>query len=253
MSKFTEEQVLTAFRIYSELAFSGMTDEKSCRLYMTDHEVRYLVQLYAEEVDCVLFTQGGESLVMIPKAVTSPFHVTNESIKREHFGQKGVNLDIYMMYVTIIILFGLFYDSYQTQEPTRSFLPVSEWLDEINARMSALMAMEEGYLKKADGIFEYNWSALCEKWDALNEVRDGVKADGRSTSKRSLLNTTIQFLIAQDLVEFEGEEEVALTLRAQGIISHYFMDQSYNRSILSFLYGQDTIAETIIQSELKEV
>ncbi len=253
MSRYSEEKIVQAFKIYTVLASKGQVEGKEGRIYMTDDDVRNLVQLFIGQVDCTLFVSGSDTLILLPLALTSPFHVTNETIKKDYFSAKAVNLDIYMMYVAIIILFGEFYDSYQNRDATRAFIPVNDWLTEINERMAYIGAMEPERLEAADREFEYNWTEIHEKWEALNDVRDGVKADGRTVSRLAFLNTVIRFLEDRGLITRTGIDEIALTHRAHIIIVQYFMDQAYNRNILEFLY-QDKLSDVSFDPVLaKEV
>lgn len=252
MARYSEEQMIQAFQIYSTLAAKGQTGSKECRLYMTDADVRSILDIFVEQVDCTLFAMADESLILLPLAMNSPFHVTNESIKREYFTTKSVNMDIYMMYIAIIVLFGEFYDSYQTQTATRLFLTIQDWLTEINERISYLSTLGSEQLEKADKANAYNWMGVCEKWEALNDIREGVRADARSISRLSFLNTVSKFLEDQKLIQKAGFEEIELTEKAQQIVGHYFMNQAYNRGLLSVLYP-DGMEQSTGEATLEEV
>src|SRR5699024_5671813 len=109
---------------------------------------------------------AGEYIYMVPIATTSPFHISNEEMKKRHLPSKAVNLDIYLMYLTIIILFGEFYDSYQSLEPTRDFLPIYKWLESVNTYIETLNEIDKEELKSLEKEYEYNWIGILEKWNA---------------------------------------------------------------------------------------
>jgi hypothetical protein len=177
---------------------------------------------------------------MIPVSKNSIFHVSNDSIKKSYLPAKAVNLDLYMMYVSIIVLFGEFYDSYQTIEPTRDFLSLGEWLSKLNDRMTSLREQGDDKLKELDKEFDYNWSAVVEKWMDMDEIKETVKVqDARTISRKSFLNTVKQFLEAQELVKDIGNEELELTEKSKTIIQRYYMEYDYNRGILDFMYQLD--------------
>jgi len=233
---YDERQVKEAFRLYAVLAAKGYGDKEALRLYLADDVVRGLVEEFAQEVDCTVIP-AGEQLYLIPLAISSPFHISNQRLKEEYLPTHAVNADIYLMYVAIIVLFGEFYDSYQTTEPTRDFLPVDDWLNRLNERLLVLKEMDPEELEKVEREQEYNWRQVAEKWDALDDLKEKVKAqDARTRSRLGFLHTVQKFLEAQDLVRDIGEHELALTEKARTIIQRYYMEVEHNQSILEFIY-----------------
>ena len=128
---YEERQVKEAFRLYAALAAQGYGDKEALRLYLADDVVRGLVEEFAQEVECTVIP-AGDQLYLVPVAISSPFHISNQTLKEKYLPAHAANADIYLMYVAIIVLFGEFYDSYQTIEPTRDFLPVDLWLNRLN-------------------------------------------------------------------------------------------------------------------------
>jgi hypothetical protein len=233
---YEERQVRDAFRLYTALAVKGYGDKEALRLYLADDVVRGLVEEFAQEVECTVIP-AGDRLYLIPVAVSSPFHISNQSLKEQYLPTHSVNADIYLMYVAIIILFGEFYDSYQTQEPTRDFISLDNWLIRLNERLLVLKEMDPEELEKLEEKHEYNWRQIVEKWSALDDLKEKAKTqDGRTRSRLGFLNTVKRFLEAQDLVRDIGENEIVLTEKAKTIIQRYYMDAEYNRGILEFIY-----------------
>lgn len=236
---YNNEQVLQSFKLYTILSIKGYAEKENMRLYMADDSIRGLVDQFAREVDCTVF-DAGDYIYMIPISQNSIFHVSNDTLKHDFLPGKFVNLDIYMMYTAIIVLFSEFYDSYQTMEPTRDFLPVNDWLLSLNERIASLKEHDMEKLKEMDKEYEYNWSAVVTKWEDMDEIKENVKAqDGRTNSRKSFLNVVKQFLIAQELVTDIGNEELELTEKAKTIIQRYYMEYDYNHGILDFMYQLD--------------
>jgi len=233
---YEEQQVMEAFRLYTRLALKGYGDKEALRLYLADDVVRGLVEEFAQEVECTVIS-AGDQLYLIPLALSSPFHVSNQSLKDQYLPAYAVNADIYLMYVAIIILFGEFYDSYQTMEATREFLTLDHWLTRLNERLLALKEINPQELEKMESELEYNWQQVIDKWDALDDLKEKVKAqDARTRSRLGFLNTVKKFLEAQDLIRDIGEDEVTLTEKAQTIIQRYYMEVQHNQNILEFIY-----------------
>lgn len=236
---YSQEEVMKAFQIYAKISQKGYSEGDELRLYLAEDKVRGLVDQFAKEVDCTIFSVG-ERLYFVPLALNSSFHISNDTLKKTYFTQKAVNADIYFMYVTIIILFGEFYDSYQTTEATRDFISMSDWLEQINERLEAIQAINEEELKELEKEYEYNWSAIIEKWSDMDDLKETAKAQtGRTISRLSFLNTVKRFLEAQELVQDIGNDEIQLTEKAKVIIQRYYMELEYNRGILEFIYSID--------------
>ncbi|HLR35951.1 MAG TPA: DUF6063 family protein [Tissierellales bacterium] len=234
--EYRSTEVIKAFNIYSKLALKGYENRDELRLYTTDDKIRELVDNFAHEVDCTIIL-AGEYVYMVPISTDSPFHISNEEIKRRYLPARAKNIDIYLMYVAIIILFGEFYDSYQSLEPTRNFIPIDKWLKSVNNYMATLDEMDREELKEYEKEQEYNWGGLLEKWNALDDIRENVKTqDARTNSRIGFLNVVKKFLENQNLVVDIGNEEIELTEKAKTIIQRYYMDYEYNRGILDFMY-----------------
>ncbi len=228
---------MKAFKIYSKLAAEGLGEKEDLQQYLVDDRLRGLVDQFAEEVQCVIFV-AGDFIYMIPKAMASDFHVSNETIKREHLPTRASNADIYLMYIATIVLFGEFYDSYQTTNPTRDFVSIEHWLDSVNERIFSLKEHDMDKLEIMEKEYEYNWITILGGWELLDDIKEGViKQDARTASRLTFLNMTKNFLEEQGLINDIGNDEIELTEKAKIIIQRYYMDDEFNRGILNFMYG----------------
>ncbi|HZJ76327.1 MAG: non-ribosomal peptide synthetase module [Clostridiales bacterium] len=234
---YNNDQVMKAFKIYSKLAAEGLGEKEDLQQYLVDDRLRGLVDQFAEEVQCVIFV-AGDFIYMIPKAMASDFHVSNETIKREHLPTRASNADIYLMYIATIVLFGEFYDSYQTTNPTRDFVSIEHWLDSVNERIFSLKEHDMDKLEIMEKEYEYNWITILGGWELLDDIKEGViKQDARTASRLTFLNMTKNFLEEQGLINDIGNDEIELTEKAKIIIQRYYMDDEFNRGILNFMYG----------------
>ncbi|MTI67185.1 MAG: non-ribosomal peptide synthetase module [Firmicutes bacterium] len=236
---YSHDQVMKAFKIYSKLALNGYEEKEELREYLADDNVRGLVDEFSKEVDSTIFVVG-DLIYMIPVNINSPFHITNESIKKDYLPSKALNMDIYLMYVTIIILFGEFYDGYHSTDPTRDFISTKEWLKSINERIESLKEFDKEELKNLEKDFEYNWISILEKWDAMDDLKENAKSQsGNTISRLSFLDKVKKFLKSQELILDIGNEEIEITEKAKVIIKRYYMEYEYNRGILDFMYNLD--------------
>ncbi|WP_010648771.1 DUF6063 family protein [Oceanobacillus massiliensis] len=236
---YSEEKVMKAFQIYANLARTAVTDQEAVQLYRADDDIRSLLDLYAKEVDAVI-VNTTEHLYLIPETKLSSFHVSNDWIKRHYLRSGATNGDIYLLYFATIILFGTFYNSYQSGRPTRDFLRVEEWMHQIQELMEQLQALDEEVLKQKESEFSYNWRQIVDKWVDMNDIKESVKRQtGNTISRYSFLDTVKRFLVDQDLVMDQGNEEIALTEKAKTIIQRYFMEVEYNKGIFTFIYEME--------------
>lgn len=237
--RYSEEKVIQAFQIYTTLARTSVTDREGVQLYRADDDIRSLLDLYAKEVDAVIVSTS-EHLYLIPETKLSSFHVSNDWIKRNYLRSSATNADIYLLYFATIILFGAFYNSYQSGRPTRDFLRIDEWIHQIQERIEQLQALNEEVLKQKESEFSYNWRQIIEKWTDMNDIKESAKRQtGNTISRYSFLDTVKRFLLDQDLVNDLGNEEITLTEKAKTIVQRFFMEVEYNKGILTFIYDME--------------
>lgn len=233
---YSESKVMQAFELYTLLARDGQADASSMSLYIADDSIRGLVDSFAHHVDCVIIL-AGDKIYMIPKTKLSPFHVNNDYIKRTYLKSGATNADIYLLYFTTIVLFGAFYDSYQTLEPTRDFIGIDDWARMVNERISVLMEHDEENLREREKEFSYNWGQIIDKWEDMNDIKETAKKQsGNTISRLSFMDTAKRFLMDQELIEEIGNNEVILTEKAKTIVQRFFMEVEYNKGILEFIY-----------------
>jgi hypothetical protein len=234
---YSEQTVIKAFQIYTNLARDGFADKEAVQQYRADDEIRSLLDVFSHEVDCVI-VGTSEQLFLIPETRLSSFHVSNDWIKRHYLRSGATNGDIYLLYFSTIILFGSFYDTYQSQEPTRQFLRIEEWVRFIQERIDQLKTHDEEEIKQLEKEFSYNWSLIIEKWEDMDDIKETAKKQsGNTISRFSFMDTVKRFLVDQELILEIGNDEITLTEKAKTIIQRYFMEVEYNKGIFEFIYG----------------
>jgi len=233
---YNESVVIDAFRIYSQLSTYGECDLKEFKEYILDDKVRGLVDLFVSEVNSTIIVTG-EQLYLLPIAMASPFHISNERLKKDFLPSKALNSDIYMMYFAIIVFYGMFYDSYSTAEPVMDFVSLEGWLETMNQHIESLSAHDEEILNFAEKDMNYNWKMIIDKWSVFDDINvKAKKQDARTQSHLSFLNIVKSFLFEQGLAEDIGNSELILTEKSKDIVSKYYLDSEYNRGVLEFIY-----------------
>jgi hypothetical protein len=233
---YQEDKVIKAFQLYTALARDGVAQLEAVQLYKADDDVRNLLEVFAKEVDCVII-KTSEQLILVPKTKLSPFHVSNDWIKRHYLKAGSTNGDIYLLYFSTMILFGCFYDSYQSHEPPRQFLRLEEWVHSIQERISYLQSHEEAELRESEKEFSYNWRLIIEKWEDMDDIKETAKKQsGNTISRLSFIDTAKRFLLDQDVIKEIGNDEIALTEKAKTIVQRFFMEVEWNKGIFEFLY-----------------
>lgn len=241
--RYNQEDVLKAFSVFTELAQKGVVGSDFAKSYKVEEDVRALTDHFVSmnDADCIVV---GQELYLIPKTKLSPFHISNEQLKKMHLPSKATNVDLYLLYFCTIVLIGCFYNSYTTKEPTLDFITMDRWLDEVNKRMDSVKEHDEETLKEMEKEFSYRWTALIEKWDALDDLKEtATRQTGNTLSRMSFLNTVRKFLQNYDLIEQIGDGEFAITEKTKVIVGRYFMEQEFNRGIMEFLYSFEEVEE----------
>ncbi|ERI08894.1 DUF6063 family protein [Aneurinibacillus aneurinilyticus] len=240
---YPEKKVIQAFQLYTELAREGVADMEAVQQYKTDDDIGALLDIFSHEVDCVIISTS-EQIFMVPETKLSTFHVSNDWIKRNYLRSSATNGDIYLLYFSTIVLFGRFYDTYQSQEPTRQFIRLDEWVHFIQERINQLKSYDEDELKGFEKEFSYNWSLIIEKWEDMDDIKETAKRQsGNTISRLSFIHTVKRFLVDQDLVQEIGNDEITLTEKAKTIIQRFFMEVEYNKGIFEFIYGFERVEE----------
>lgn len=230
------DAVRRAFEIFQALTRTGKANQSDYQLYLADDQIRGLLNEFVAFVDCDVVTVG-QQLLLIPTVGNSPHHVSNEYLRTTYLKAGGTNKELYLMYFTSLVLFGEFYNSYLSHEPTRNFMPLTEWVTAVQQRIDTLKEHSEEALQKFAVEFEYNWPSIIDKWDSMDDLKEGAqRQSGKTISRLSFIDMTRNFLVEEGLIEDIGNYEVTLTEKAKTIIQRYFMDLDYNRGILEFLY-----------------
>lgn len=246
MMNYPEQKIIQAFQLYTKLARDGVVGQQAVQLYKADDDVRGLLDMFSREVDCVIVITS-EQMFLVPRTKLSPFHVSNDWIKRNYLRSGATNGDIYLLYFATIILFGSFYDTYQSEKPTRTFLRLDEWVHLVQERIDQLKEHDLDELKQFEKEFSYNWSLIIEKWDAMDDIKETAKKQsGNTISRLSFIDTVRRFLIDQGLIVDIGNDEVTLTEKAKTIIQRFFMEVEYNKGIFEFIYGFERKEEDAI-------
>src|SRR5690625_4842468 len=215
---YPETKIMQAFTLYTTLAREGISDKNDVQLYLADDDIRSLIEKFAHEVDCVII-RTTEHLYMIPETRLSPFHVSNEWMKRTYLRSDAVNADIYLLYFATIVLFGAFFDRYNSQEQTLQFISLADWVTAMNERIRYLQSHDESELKELEKEFSYNWRAIIDKWEDMDDIKETVKwQSGNTISRLSFIDTVKRFLITEGLIVEIGNNEVTITEKAKIII-----------------------------------
>lgn len=237
--KYDETKVMQAFSIYTTLARDGVAEKDVVQLYTNDDNIRSLIEKFAKEVECVI-VRTSELLYMIPKTRLSPFHVSNDWIKRHYLRSDAVNADIYLLYFVTIVLLGSFYDRFHSQEQTLQFITLADWVNNVNERIYSLQSHDEDYLIELEKEFSYNWRAIINKWADMDDIKESVKKQsGNTISRFSFIDTAKRFLISEGLIREIGNNEVTITEKTKVIVQQYFMNVEFNNNIFEFIYDEE--------------
>lgn len=230
-----EKNMMEAFMIYQELSTKGMISRDEAPGYL-EESVRGLLMQFAEAMGTTIIS-AGNFIYLIPYTIYSDYHMTNQEIKDKYLPNRATNMDIYLLYVAVIIFIGEFYDSYQTTQATREFITIDEWMKQLDERIEGLKQMDQEALDMLEQEYEYNWNGIIKQWDSIDIIKEDVKRQtARTVSRKSFMNIASKFLQEEGLAREIGEEELAITDKTKIIVQRFFMDVEYNRGIMDVIY-----------------
>ncbi len=236
------DSVKAAFAIFSNLIASGSAKKEDFPDF-SDDSVRSALTEFVAMVDCTIIS-AGDDIYLLPLTVNSEYHMTNQQIKDKYLAKRANNIDIYLLYFTVLVFIGEFYDSYQALKPTREFITISFWLECIESRISALETIGEEKLLELEKDYQYNWLGIIKQWRATNIINENVKKQTRASGSRlSFMETAKKFLLAENLAMDIGNDELILTDKTKVIVQRFFMDYEYNRGILDIMYSYSSESE----------
>jgi len=227
--------MMEAFIIFQELSSKGFISRHDAVGYM-DEQTRGILMEFAETMSTTIIS-AGDYIYLLPLNVHSKFHISNEEIKKKYLPSRATNMDIYLLYIAVIVFIGEFYDSYQTTQPTRDFITIDGWMESLDEKIQGLKQMDEESLNLFEQEYEYNWNGIIRMWDSIDIIKEDVKKqNARTISRKSFMNMVTGFLIGEELAKEVGIEELALTEKAKVIVQLFFMDYEYNRGIMEVIY-----------------
>lgn len=230
-----KKSIMEAFIIFQELSSRGSISRNDAIGYM-DEQTRGALMEFAEAMSTTIIS-AGDSIYLIPLNVHSKFHISNEEIKRKYLPSRATNMDIYLLYIAVIVFIGEFYDSYQTTQPTRDFITIDGWMGSLDEKIQGLKQMDEESLDMLEQEYEYNWNGIIRMWESIDIIKEDVKKQSaRTVSRKSFMNLVTNFLIGEELTREIGTEELELTEKAKVIVQWFFMDYEYNRGIMEVIY-----------------
>ncbi|WP_296822179.1 DUF6063 family protein [uncultured Megasphaera sp.] len=181
--ELSQNKIFQAFDVYARLAARGELQKQEVTVLWEDDEVRHLVENFARHVQCIII-DDAENYYLIPLSMESPFHISNETFKRKYMPAKAINMDMYLLYLAVIVLFGCFYDNYQTSDPAE-FVTMAWWLEQMDYCIDSLKHQDDEVLRQKEKEFNYNWLALVRKWTDMDSLKETVRPAADQCRRRA--------------------------------------------------------------------
>ncbi|KKG07772.1 DUF6063 family protein [Methanosarcina sp. 2.H.A.1B.4] len=184
-------------------------------------------------------------VIYLSPGVDNPVYgMTLEEIKVQ-LSQSFTNLHVYTAFFIIHVIITEFYKE-SMPETQRAFILKSDLINAINTKVDALSTHTE--LDKLSEEHNYNFSEIRDLWKELPVImhrkgRDDPIETGKS-SRYALVNTTLKFLEAQDLVHVQ-EDMIRLTERFKAIIDNAYRNEQVQ-------YGIAQVIESLTSTEVDE-
>lgn len=184
-------------------------------------------------------------VIYLSPGVNNPVYGMTLDEIRVQLSPSFSNLHVYTSFFIIHVIITEFYKE-SMPETQRAFILKSDLINVVNTKIDALSTHTE--LEKLSEEHNYNFLEIRDMWNGLVDVqrkkgRDDLVEMGKG-SKYALVNTTLRFLVAQDLVHVQ-EDMIRLTERFKAII-----DNAYRHEQVQFGIAQ--LIESLTSTEVEE-
>lgn len=192
----------------------------------------------------LIMCERNKVIYLSPGVDNPVYGMTLEEIKTQ-LSPSFTNLHVYTAFFIIHVITTEFYKE-SMPETQRAFILKSDLINAIDNKVDALSTHTE--LDKLSEEHNYNFSEIRDLWKELpvvkrRENRDELIETGKS-SRYALVNTTLKFLEAQDLVHVQ-EDMIRLTERFKAIIDNAYRNEQVQ-------YGIAQMIESLTSSKAGE-
>jgi hypothetical protein len=182
----------------------------------------------------LIICERNKVIYLSPGVDNPVYGMALEEIKTQ-LSQSFTNLHVYTAFFIIHVIITEFYKE-SMPETQRAFILKSDLIDVIDAKIDALSTHAD--LDKLSEEHNYNFSEIRDMWKELPVImhrkdRDEPIETGKG-SRYSLVNTTLKFLISQDLVHIQ-EDMIRLTERFKAVIDNAYSHEQVQSGIAQLI------------------
>lgn len=182
-------------------------------------------------------------VIYLSPGVDNPVYGMSLDEIRSQLSPSFTNLHVYASFFIIHVIITEFYKE-SMPETQRAFILRSDLIDVIDAKIDALSTHAD--LEKLSEEHNYNFLEIRDLWKELPVIQRRKGQDdpiemGKS-SRYSLVNTTLRFLVAHNLVHVQ-EEMIRLTERFKAIIDNAYRQEQVQFGIAQLIESLTSVEE----------
>lgn len=181
-------------------------DEKLYRAFTDDEQVQNLVKSQAEVALCTV-ERYGDIIYLIPKEENVFLGFSKAELKKRLCKSTGTDKDYYLSQFIIITLLVEFYDGQGSSSKSREYIRIGELQNCISDRL------KEGVESNSEEDEDRKGIAFRNMLEAYEALRSDDKGTRQRTTKEGFLNTILQFLEEQGLIDYVEEDEMVKTTK----------------------------------------
>ena len=192
------------------------------KAYVENEDVMNLVKSQGEIADCMIECYGTTIYIM-PNISNHYLGYSKAELKRELCKSTATDKEYYLSQFIILTLLAEFYDGQGARCKSRDFVKTGEFQNIISERLKAGVEAEAEI--ETTGL---DYQSISEAFESL---KSDDKTSRKKTTKEGMINTVIDFLEKQKLIEYIQEDEMIKTTgKLDNIMEMKLLDRkNYNR------------------------
>lgn len=172
------------------------------KAYVENEDVMNLVKSQGEIADCMIECYGTTIYIM-PNISNHYLGYSKAELKRELCKSTATDKEYYLSQFIILTLLVEFYDGQGARGKSRDFVKAGEFQNIISERLKAGVEAEAEV--ETTGL---DYQSMSEAFESL---KSDDKTSRKKTTKEGMINTVIDFLEKQKLIEYIQEDEMIKT------------------------------------------
>jgi len=204
--------------------------------YISEFKIQEILQTMTEELDAQIL-RVNNMLYLIPSTDNQLLGFRNRDV-REWLGSNVRQVDAFLAYYVVAVIFNLFYGGRNSDPKQRDFLSLVSIIEEVDKRMKDALSYPDK-AAELDQEYSMNFMNISQIWD----IKKGYEEGSRLTTKLGFLLRVVKLLQQEGLLRIsENEKEIRATKKLDNLMLHYYLNDDRVQEIQK-IFKEDHHAE----------